>query len=397
MRLPLIETPAELAETLVEAGVANAVAAGFAARMPDGKWEVSSGEACARGLSGTPRVRAASGIVFDLASVTKPMTAMAFACSGLDPQQTLAATVGEVSATASAAAPVELLLAHRAGLLAHVPLYRSLVGRGTPRTAALALAASSRRPEALGAIPPAGFDPVYSDLGYFLAGEVLARRLRAQDAGEAIENVVVDALSLRDELGTSRALGLRGVDFHDRVAPTEVVEQRGGEIRGVVHDENAWAIGGEGGEGHAGMFGTARALLAFGRAVFDAVVHGEGPLARSSGEDPRRWRGARKEELAWLVAPRPGGTLLAGFDGKSEHGSSAGEAAGPRTFGHLGFTGTSLWIDPDASALVVLLTNRVYPTRESALIRVARPQAHDALFRMAARAQTATHSPRQGR
>lgn len=327
-------------------------------------------------------MRSPAEIVFDLASVTKPMTALAIARAGLDPRQPLADAVAEVSSSASAAAPVELLLAHRAGLLAHVPLYRTLVGRGTQRAAALALAASSRRPDAVGPIPADGFDPLYSDLGYFLAGEVLARRLGTQDAGEAIENVIVDALSLRDELGTSRALAARGIDFHDRVAPTEVVEQRGGEIRGVVHDENAWAIGGDGGEGHAGMFGTARALLAFGSAVFDAIVHGKGPLAPSSSKD----------ELAWLVMPRPGGTLLAGFDGKSATGSSAGEAAGLRTFGHLGFTGTSLWIDPDASALVVLLTNRVYPTRESSLIRVARPQAHDALFRMAARALGSTHS-----
>jgi CubicO group peptidase (beta-lactamase class C family) len=124
-----------------------------------------------------------------------------------------------------------------------------------------------------------------------------------------------------------------------------------------VHDENAWAMSGEGGSGHAGMFGTVGAVVAFGCAVLDAI-----------------------EELECLVAPRPGGTLRAGFDGKSDEGSSAGSLAGPRAFGHLGFTGTSLWIDPDAGAVVVLLTNRVCPTRDHSLIRAARPQVHDALF-----------------
>ena len=65
-------------------------------------------------------------------------------------------------------------------------------------------------------------------------------------------------------------------------------------------------------------------------------------------------------------------------------GSSAGARCGPRTFGHLGFTGTSLWIDPDAEAVVVLLTNRVHPTRDNAGLRAARPIAHDALFALAA-------------
>jgi CubicO group peptidase (beta-lactamase class C family) len=169
-------------------------------------------------------------------------------------------------------------------------------------------------------------------------------------------------------------LRARGVDLDRRARPTEVIAWRGGEVRGLVHDENAWALTGDGGSGHAGLFGTAPAVVAFGCAVLDALARGEGPLA---GRD-----------LEWLVRPRPGGSLRAGFDGKSEEGSSAGERAGPRTFGHLGFTGTSLWIDPDADAVVVVLTNRVHPTRDNLAIRAARPLAHDALFRIAREAAT---------
>ncbi len=69
-----------------------------------------------------------------------------------------------------------------------------------------------------------------------------------------------------------------------------------------------------------------------------------------------------------------------GFDGKSPESSSAGDAFGPRAFGHLGFTGTSLWIDPDAEFVGVLLTNRVFPTRTSRAIRQARPVAYDLMF-----------------
>jgi CubicO group peptidase (beta-lactamase class C family) len=84
-----------------------------------------------------------------------------------------------------------------------------------------------------------------------------------------------------------------------------------------------------------------------------------------------------------MVRERPGGTLRAGWDGKSPEGSSAGSRMGPRAFGHLGFTGTSLWLDPDAEIVVTLLTNRVHPTRENIAIRAERPGVHDALVERA--------------
>ena len=148
-------------------------------------------------------------------------------------------------------------------------------------------------------------------------------------------------------------------------APTEEVPWRGGVVRGRVHDENAWALTGLGGSGHAGMFGTLGAVLAFGCAVLDGL-DGRGPFADA--------------DVRELTRERPFGSLRAGFDGKSEEGSSAGASFGPRAFGHLGFTGTSLWIEPDAGVVVVLLTNRVHPTRDNVAIRGARPGAHEALF-----------------
>jgi CubicO group peptidase (beta-lactamase class C family) len=239
-----------------------------------------------------------------------------------------------------------------------------------------------------GPTPSEGFSPLYSDLGFALVGEALARAEHARDAGEVIERLVVEPLG-RNDLGTARLLSSRvDLEFERRVRPTEVVPWRGGEVRGVVHDENAWALTGTGGSGHAGMFGTIEAVLAFGCAALDAIERKEGPLV-PLGEA----RGMEKRDLGWLVRPRPGGSLRAGFDGKSETGSSAGERAGPRTFGHLGFTGTSIWIDPDAEIVVSVLTNRVHPTRENLAIRAARPIAHDALFALAAERRGATAGP----
>ena len=346
-----------VAEAIVASGAAPVAAAGCAARTS------SSSFGCFR-----TEVGGAASTFFDLASLTKPMTAVALARSGIDPAVPLASILPELATTASGAIPLELVLAHRAGLAPSVALFATLVDGGTiDRGEALRTAANARRQDARGVPPPEGFPPVYSDMGYLLAGEALARATGTRDAGEAIDRLVVAPLGLEAELGTARELERRGIDLARLAAPTEDVPWRGGVVRGRVHDENAWAVTGAGGSGHAGMFGTVRAVVAFGCAVLDALGTPASPLGSARG-------------LSWLIEPRPGGTLRAGFDGKSTEGSSAGTLAGGRTFGHLGFTGTSLWIDPGAAAVTALLTNRVHPTREHVAIRAARPRAHDALF-----------------
>lgn len=329
----------EVAHRITEDGVAPLAAAGFATPK--------------RGIFAGGSI----DTFFDLASLTKPMTAVAVARSSLGREEKLGDVLPETKNTASEEATIELLLSHRAGLEPHVKLW---LRQNVQDTSILQEAARARRADATGSYPKDGFPPVYSDLGYLLVGAALARREKAVDAGEAIEALVVTPLGLESEIGTARAIEAHGIDLATRAAPTEDAPWRGGIVRGRVHDENAWVVTGEGGSGHAGMFGTVRAVLAFGLHVLE-----------------------NRERYEWLVRVRPGGSLRAGFDGKSDSGSSAGTVCGPRTFGHLGFTGTSLWIDPDAEAVVALLTNRVHPTRENTAIRDARPIAHDALFRAA--------------
>jgi CubicO group peptidase (beta-lactamase class C family) len=354
-----------VAEAVVLAGVAPLAATGSAAKVA--RFRAERG---AEGMKRTWRLEhgGAAETFFDLASLTKPMTAVAVARAGIDPAAPLASFLPELAGTASADVSLDLLLSHRAGLAPHVTIYAPLLeGKDVDRHDALRTASEARREDARGPVPAGGFPPVYSDMGYLLAGEALARATFASDAGDAIAKWVTLPLGLGAELGTARDLERRGIDLLRDAAPTEDVTWRGGVVRGRVHDENAWAITGAGGSGHAGMFGTVRAVLAFGCAVLDAIESKTAPLGSERG-------------IAWLVTPRPGGTLRAGFDGKSAEGSSAGTLAGPSTFGHLGFTGTSLWIDPDAGAVVTLLTNRIHPTRENVAIRAARPGAHDSLF-----------------
>jgi len=342
-------TADEIARRIVAEGAAPACAAGCAVRTKSWHREVGGDV----------------DVLFDLASVTKPFTVER---ARIAPNTPLGALLEEARGTASEHVTIELLLAHRAGLQAHTPLYAPrLRGESVGVAAALREAADARRADADGDVPSDGFAPLYSDLGYMLVGAALARAVGARDAGEAIDRLVLQPLGIAAAAGTVRDLKDRGID--GPFAPTEDVEWRGGLIRGEVHDENAWALTGLGGSGHSGLFATADAVLTFGQAVLDALGGHESALG--------------SVDLRWLVRERPGGNLRAGFDGKSPAGSSAGSRMAMASFGHLGFVGTSLWIDPQNHTIVTLLTNRVRYGRNHLAIRTARPWAHDALWERA--------------
>lgn len=307
---------------------------------------------------------------FDLASVTKPITSLTLARlvrqGVMYRDERLADVLPTLASTASARVTMDLLAAHRAGLDAHGSLYAPLVQGATSidRDEALVAAANMRHTPCPDELPSDGFVPVYSDLGYLLLGASLeVRSQRGLDALMARE--VMDPLGLG--IDSARRMRERDPAFDANVAPTEIVPFRGGIVRGAVHDENAWAFAGHGTAGHAGLFGTALDVLGLGMAILDA-------LANRCPD----WLDAK--DLEPLVRPRPGGSLLAGFDARSGEAPSSGSRLGPRTFGHLGFTGTSIWIDPDAEFVGVLLSNRVFPTRTLRAIRQARPPTYDSMF-----------------
>jgi CubicO group peptidase (beta-lactamase class C family) len=301
--------------------------------------------------------------VYDLASVSKSLFAFALARTFdrrvLSARDHLADVLPAARNSPSAETTLEQLLSHRSGLSAHSELFAPLRDDlPWDRDEALRSAARSIVP-GVGSAQAGSLPVTYSDLGYILLGEALKERLGAP----------LDRL-LEDEL---RAVGVAGLASSDRlrlhdawwVAPTEHVAWRGGLLRGVVHDENAFALSGWGCSGHAGAFGDAKGLVQFAQLMLDVAG------GRSAALSP--------DSRALLLNRRAGGTHRAGFDSKAAHDSSVGDVLGEQCFGHLGFTGTSFWCDPIADLAVVLLTNRVCPSRANTAIRQARPRVHDHL------------------
>jgi CubicO group peptidase (beta-lactamase class C family) len=351
---------------IVDAGVAPAASLAVAGRSRNG-WQLLTGAAGMRSRQRPDPVDPKTP--FDLASVTKPIVASTIARlvrKGLFGWTTpLSTLLPELTGTATGPLSIELLISHRAGVDAHRSLYAPIMrGEGIEPATMLTQAADARRLDCPGLPPEVGFPPLYSDLGYLLAGAAAARAAR-----ESLRKLIADETCAPLGVDADSAEGWvsRSGRFMDEVAPTEVVAWRGGEIVGAVHDENAWAFSRTAVAGHAGLFGTAEGVARFGIAVLDALA----------GRLPH-W--LTKSETEVLIRPRPHGTLRAGFDGRASEGSAAGGGFGPLSFGHLGFTGTSLWCDPEAEVVAVILTNRVNPTRDNTAIRRARPLLNDALY-----------------
>jgi CubicO group peptidase (beta-lactamase class C family) len=346
-----------IAREIVAAGVAESASIAWARRRarprrdaePD-RWEVA--------LAARAEVPAP---VFDLASLTKPLTATValdlVARGDLAMTTRLSEILPELAGSAAAAATVEELLGHRAGLPDWGALYRSdpwadpapvssLPDVPLDRDQILRRAASRCAPAQRGTA-------VYSCVGYVLLGAMIARI-----TGRPLAESWIDRCAI-GSVGRHRR-------FAERVVPTERDGPRG-VVRGAIHDENAHFLALAGGDpGNAGAFATAAEVCAFAIRFVDALA-GRGDLL------PR-------ETAAATIAERPGGSHRLGWDGRSGDTPSSGAHFGPRTFGHLGFTGTSLWIDPDAEVIAVVLTNRTWPTRDNGAIRVARPRIHDALW-----------------
>ncbi len=292
--------------------------------------------------------------VFDLASLTKVIATASIAmrlvhAGTLDLNRPLGSYLPAWAGGERDGITLRHLLDHSSGLPAHARLWEHNHGRADYEAAFLAL-----QPEAA-----PGERSVYSDIGFMLLGFVLA------DVGGATLN------SQMTDLASELALGdvefLPPAHWLPRTAPTEFDPWRNRLLVGDVHDENASAL--DGVAGHAGLFGTAGAVGRFGRAVLDALSSSP---SSASAALPRMPEFAARTGV-------PGSSRALGWDTMLVT-SSCGSRLSPRAIGHTGFTGTSLWIDPERDLYVVLLTNRVHPSRSNEALRAVRPRVHDAVI-----------------
>ncbi len=242
------------------------------------------------------------------------------------------------------------LLSHASGVDWWAPLYEQVEGKS----------AYVERIVAMDLVYRPGSKSLYSDLGIILLGAIIERV-----AGENLD--VFAQRRIFSPLGMARTSYRPSREFYEQIAPTEDDPWRGRVLHGEVHDENAYAMGGV--APHAGVFSTAGDLAQFAQMLLNRGVLGERRLVA--------------ETTVATFTQRvgvPGSERAYGWDTPSAKGSSAGPLS-RQSFGHTGYTGTSIWIDPTRDLFVILLTNRVHPTRTNTQIREIRPALADAVVR----------------
>jgi CubicO group peptidase (beta-lactamase class C family) len=290
--------------------------------------------------------------IFDLASLTKvlattPLVMRDVERGALALDDRVATHISQWQGADRATVTVRDLLAHCSGLPAHRPFYLTGGGRAEFETWICQ--------------EPLEYEPrsasIYSDLGFMLLGFILERGV---------------SLAGRFDAMLTQMGGIQDLQFNPpelwkrRTAPTGIDGWRGRLLIGEVNDSNTWALGGAAGQ--AGLFGTAAAVGECARHLLQVLGGRTGVF--------------RTETLQTFITRRagiPGSSRALGWDTMLPT-SSCGTRISPTAFGHTGFTGTSLWIDPVRGAYVVLLTNRVHPTPENTAIAQVRPAVHDAVF-----------------
>lgn len=310
--------------------------------------------------------------IYDLASLTKPLaTTTAIVCllqdGRLDLDQPVTEWLSEWKSTSYRNTTLRQLLHHSSGLPAWRRYYEALSPVGLPpknedeRQARITGLLQTIAKEPMEYNP--GSQSVYSDLGFMALG-VVVERCVGTSLPDFCRQRMYDSLNINPLFFIDAEGNPTGGDGElTLVAPTEQDSWRGRLVHADVHDENAFALGGV--AGHAGLFGTALSVSQVSKAWLKAVLSQPSILPTDLAQQFVRRQdpsGASSWALGWDTPSQP---------------SSSGHHFSSESFGHLGYAGTSLWIDPVRELEVILLSNRVHPTRANKQIKVFRPEIHD--------------------
>ncbi len=299
--------------------------------------------------------------LFDLASLTKPLVTTILTLDLVARGRfKLNSTLKEVTGLGPCpreTSSIEILhlLHHQSGLPSWLPLYEGF--RGVAQVTQAILDTPLRSPP--------GTTTEYSDLGFILLGAIICE-LEGRSLPTLFEERILAPLGV----------STTGLSFHpamkEGVAPTQICPIRGRLIQGEVHDLNAWAMGGHG--GHAGLFGSAVGLMDYLKKLYEIMA--EKGYSKRKGQTGLHL-------LTPFLAHFSKGPYRLGFDTPSPRGSQAGTLFSQNTIGHLGYTGTSFWMDLDQGIIVLFLTNRTFPhdspgSRKA--IKEIRPRVHDLIL-----------------
>jgi CubicO group peptidase (beta-lactamase class C family) len=294
--------------------------------------------------------------VYDLASLTKTVATTSIAMQlrerdSLDLDAPVSRYLPRFSQNGKNTVTVRNLLLHNSGLRAHELFYRNC---SSPEEVLDAICADS-----LLARP--GTTTIYSDLGFIVLGKII-EKVTGTPLGENFRRRFSEPLGMRSTVFNPSAL------IRSRTAPVETdTAWHFKQPRPLVHDQNAALLGGV--AGHAGLFSTTGDLAKFVR-----MMTGKGRV---------KGRTFFKPSTVLSFTSRSGqDTRALGWDLRALSGpSSAGDYFSSSSWGHLGFTGTSIWVDPQKDLAVIVLSNRVYPTSDNIRIRTFRPLLHDTVVR----------------
>ncbi|MEU4739546.1 serine hydrolase domain-containing protein [Actinosynnema sp. NPDC023658] len=326
-------------------------------------WAVRYSDAAGTELPEAQRVPMTQDTIFDLASISKLFTSVVVMRQyelgrfGLD--DPVARHLPEFGVNGKESITVRQLLTHTSGLVAWLPLWSQY-----PDVPSRIKAVMDTKPSS-----PPGTTYLYSDLNLITLG-LLAEKWSGKKLDELVRDDITRPLGLQDTGYNPPAAKL------DRIAATEYQAGRG-IIRGTVHDENSWSLGGV--AGHAGVFSTARELAVLGQTILNGGRYADGRILRPETVELM---------LTDFNQQFPGNSHGLGFE--LDQRWYMGALTSPRAAGHTGYTGTTLVLDPLSRSIAILLTNRVHPSRNWGSINPARRAAANGL------AQALAVKPRHG-